>query len=212
MQFNLVKRIPHGAGLGGGSSNASTVLMGLNQLSGLNLSRDTLLGWAARLGSDCPFFLLRCAAVMRGRGEVLEPVTESVATRLKGQRVWLYKPDVGVSTPWAYGRLASDPAGCYLPRSEAEARLQAWASGQNSVSTLAFNSFEKVVFQKFIALPTLAKMVAAQTGYTVHMSGSGSTCFTLLPEEKEPERETRLRKIIREAWGEEAFFVETVLS
>lgn len=212
VQFNLVKRIPQGAGLGGGSSNASTALMALNQLSGLDLSRDILLDWAARLGSDCPFFLLRHAAVMRGRGDVLELVPDSVAIRLKGQRVWLFKPEIGVSTPWAYGRLASDPARHYLPSSKTEARLQAWLKGTESVGALAYNSFEEVVFKKFITLPALIGMIEKETGYTVQMSGSGSTCFTLLPAEKEPKREARLQQIVREAWGVETFFVETVLS
>src|SRR4051812_18158543 len=99
IEIRLDKVIPHGAGLGGGSSDAASTLMGLNELFGGVLKKEDLTRLAADLGSDVPFFLAQSAAMCRGRGEIVEPVP--MAKRLK---LLLFKPDFGVPTPWAYGR------------------------------------------------------------------------------------------------------------
>src|SRR5205814_6234307 len=93
----LEKKIPHGAGLGGGSSDAASTLLGLTELFAANLPEDELLKLAAELGSDVPFFIVRSPAIRRGRGEIVMPT--SLATKL---RLVLFKPDFGIPTPWAY--------------------------------------------------------------------------------------------------------------
>src|SRR3989338_5202174 len=98
-RIRIQKRIPIAAGLGGGSSNAATVLLGLNRLWRLRLSKTRLLKLAAKLGSDVPFFILETPfAEGRGRGEILKPI------RLKGAKLWhvIVKPPFGISTKHAY--------------------------------------------------------------------------------------------------------------
>jgi 4-diphosphocytidyl-2-C-methyl-D-erythritol kinase len=97
VKIALEKRIPHGAGLGGGSSDAATTLLGLNELFASGLNQQRLVELAAEIGSDVPFFILRSAAICRGRGEIVEPITLSTSFSLL-----LVKPDFGVPTPWAY--------------------------------------------------------------------------------------------------------------
>jgi 4-diphosphocytidyl-2-C-methyl-D-erythritol kinase len=97
LRIALSKQIPHGAGLGGGSSDAATTLLGLNALFQADLTREALARMAADLGSDIPFFIYQSAAVIRGRGEVVEPT--KFEHRLP---LLLIKPPFGVPTPWAY--------------------------------------------------------------------------------------------------------------
>jgi 4-diphosphocytidyl-2-C-methyl-D-erythritol kinase len=94
------KRIPPASGLGGGSSNAAAVLVGLNRLWQMSLSDQQLSRMATRLGSDVPFFLRGGTALARGRGEKLTPLGRHVD-------FWLVvvKPDLSISTAWAYGQV-----------------------------------------------------------------------------------------------------------
>ena len=93
------KTIPHGAGLGGGSSDAASTLLALNELFETNLPREALAKMAEMIGSDVPFFIFQSAAVCKGRGELVSP------TRLREQlSVLLLKPEFGVPTQWAYSR------------------------------------------------------------------------------------------------------------
>src|SRR5204862_1754590 len=82
VKIKLRKKIPHGAGLGGGSSDAATTLLGLNQLHGEPLNSARLTNLAAALGSDVPFFLVQRAAICRGRGEIVEPFRDLPPLRL----------------------------------------------------------------------------------------------------------------------------------
>jgi len=99
LRIHLAKRIPHGAGLGGGSSDAAAMLLGLNQLMNTGLPREALAKLAAEIGSDVPFFLFASAARCSGRGELVMP-----APLTRRMRLLLLKPTFGVPTPWAYGR------------------------------------------------------------------------------------------------------------
>src|SRR5262245_7269798 len=99
VSIELKKKIPHGDGLGGGSSDAASTLLALNQLFATKLSREALAKMAERIGSDVPFFIFQSAAVCRCRGELVAP------TRLREQlSVLLLKPAFGVPTQWAYSR------------------------------------------------------------------------------------------------------------
>ena len=93
MRIVLEKKIPHGAGLGGGSSDAASTLLGLNQLFATGLDEPKLIELGAQLGSDVPFFIARAPAVCRGRGEIVAP------TKLARHfQLLLVKPDFGVAT------------------------------------------------------------------------------------------------------------------
>jgi 4-diphosphocytidyl-2-C-methyl-D-erythritol kinase len=207
--FRLEKVTPAGAGLGGGSSDAVATLRLLNAASGAPLDAAALASLAAQLGSDCPLFLLDGPVVMRGRGERIERLAEEPATRLRGQRVLVFKPGFGISTAWAYGRLAAGAPGSYLPAAEAEARLAAWCARRGaSPAELLFNNMEPVAARKFLALPALLERLQSEFGLAVRMSGSGSACFALLA------ADTPLAAVtarIRSVWGDSAFVREARL-
>lgn len=209
VRFTLEKRIPIGAGLGGGSSNAVAALRALEVLSGIALGsaqRDEL---AAGLGSDCPLFWRAGPVVMRGRGERIETLVPEAAARLRGRRVLVFKPAFGVATAWAYQALAADPRG-YAEAAVAEARLAAWgADARVPVESLLENSLERAVFAKWIALPAMLTWLRERHGVTARMSGSGSACFALLnPGQDAP----ALSATIREGWGEDAFVQAAALA
>lgn len=207
--FFLEKRVPMGAGLGGGSSDAVAALRALNDLSGGRLNAEALAAIAASLGSDCPLFLAGAPVVMRGRGEQVEVLAAGAAARLRGRRVLIFKPGFGISTPWAYGRMMAGAPGSYLSATEAEARLAAWSSGDAPAEALLFNNMEGVAFAKFVALPTLLERLRERFGVVARMSGSGSACFALLAEDAPVADVTGA---IREAWGAAVFVTETRIS
>ena len=99
VRLTLRKKIPHGAGLGGGSSDAAAALRGLNRFFDARLSSETLSTLAAQLGSDVPFFVNETAATCSGRGEIVMPAPLPVPLDLL-----LLKPEFGVPSAWAYSR------------------------------------------------------------------------------------------------------------
>jgi len=107
IRIQLEKHIPLAAGLGGGSGNAATTLLGLNELFGRPLTDIQLHTIAATLGSDVNFFLQNKPALASGRGERIEALEDFVA--LRGASFFLIHPGFGISTPWAYRALARFP-------------------------------------------------------------------------------------------------------
>ena len=199
--FRLTKRIPLGAGLGGGSSNAVAALRALNQLAGGLLPEPRLAGLAVELGSDCALFVHSAPVIMRGRGENITRLPASAATRLRGRQVLLFKPGFGISTPWAYQRMITRGTD-YVPAAEAERKLAAWLGGTAPVEELLGNNMEAAAFDKFVALPVMLGKLSAGSGVAARMSGSGSACFAL------PRHDCvtpPLEACIRECWGPAAF-------
>ncbi len=210
VHFRLEKRIPLGAGLGGGSSDATAALRGLDLLAGHPLAPAALAELATRVGSDCALFLPGAPVVMRGRGERVETLPAAAAARLRGRRVLVFKPDFGIGTPWAYQRLAAEAPAGYVPAVEAEARLAAWlADPAAPAEQLLGNNLERPAFAKFIALPALLAELRHRFALAPQLSGSGSACFAFLPDHAPvPE----IAATIRAAWGEKAFVLATVFS
>jgi 4-diphosphocytidyl-2-C-methyl-D-erythritol kinase len=206
--FDLEKQIPMGAGLGGGSGNAAVALSGMNQLLGGPLTNESLLELAAELGSDCPFFIEARPALMRGRGEVIEPLAAELATRLHGKRLVLFRPGFGMETAGAYRRLAAGAPQSYEAEADAQARLERFSQAA-PLSEVLFNSFEGPVGEKYLAISALLQKLRA-AGVTCLMSGSGSCCFALL-DESGPSAE-EIGQMVRNAWGATAFWVETSIS
>jgi 4-diphosphocytidyl-2-C-methyl-D-erythritol kinase len=173
VSIRLQKKIPHGAGLGGGSSDAATTLVALNELFDMKLSRAELAGLGAKLGSDVPFFIFGSAALCTGRGEIVTPVT--VNERLS---ILLLKPEFGVRSEWAYQRWANsrELSGIdYRPQHFADANF--------------VNDLERPVFEKFVFLAQLKMWLRKQSEVGVAlMSGSGSTVFAILRENADTER------------------------
>lgn len=178
LRIALAKRIPHGAGLGGGSSDAATTLIGLNRLFETELSREVLAAMAADLGSDIPFFIYQSAAMIRGRGEQVEPIEFSHALPL-----FLIKPPFGVPTPWAYKQWRDSQE---IPGVPYAGQKFAWGS--------LVNELERPVFEKYIFLADLKSWLLQQPEVEgALMSGSGSTVFALLRErELAPALSTRV--------------------
>ncbi|HEX8311560.1 MAG TPA: 4-(cytidine 5'-diphospho)-2-C-methyl-D-erythritol kinase [Chthoniobacteraceae bacterium] len=165
LRITLSKGIPHGAGLGGGSSDAATMLLGLNHLFQTDLPRATLATMAAELGSDVPFFIYQSAAVCRGRGEFVEPAPFRATLPLL-----LIKPPFGVPTPWAYRRW----------KDSVEVPGVSYAPQEFPWGTLV-NDLERPVFEKYLFLPLLKKWLADQPEVAgALMSGSGSTMLAVL--------------------------------
>lgn len=180
VRIHLQKNIPHGAGLGGGSSDAAAVLKALNELSAANLSLGELESLAASIGSDVPFFIRGVPAVCRGRGERIEPVAGIPAVE-----VLLVKPPFGVSTAWAYGAWADSPR----PR-------ETFPAKPGSIPMV--NDLEAPVFSKHLQLPVLKHWLSGRPGVgAALMSGSGSTVFALLDGPAEG-----LEERVREEFGE----------
>jgi 4-diphosphocytidyl-2-C-methyl-D-erythritol kinase len=206
--FRLTKRIPVGAGLGGGSSNATAALKALNELSGANLGRPELAALAAGIGSDCPLFLEDGPVVMRGRGERVERLPGMAARRLRGRKVLIFKPAFGVSTAWAYGQIAAGAPQSYLPAPDAERRVAALIDAEAGIEDLLINNLEPVVFRKFLALPVLLNLLRDRFGLAPRMSGSGSACFALLPPDAPV---SEIVAAIRDAWGAACFVQEAAI-
>jgi 4-diphosphocytidyl-2-C-methyl-D-erythritol kinase len=165
VRIALTKNIPHGAGLGGGSSDAATTLIALDRLFETQLSREVLATMAADLGSDIPFFIYQSAAMIRGRGERVEPVDFPHALPLL-----LIKPPFGVPTPWAYSRWRDSKEIPGVPYG-----VQQFAWGE------LVNDLERPVFEKHLFLADLKSWLLQQPEATgALMSGSGATVFALL--------------------------------
>jgi 4-diphosphocytidyl-2-C-methyl-D-erythritol kinase len=207
VRFTLDKRTPHGAGLGGGSSDAAAALNLLNEEFGRPFSFEQLAGLAAGLGSDCPLFLDGAPVFMRGRGERIERLSVSEKAALTGRRLLLFKPDFGVSTVEAYKAMKAD-GGMYCAEIEAETALKAWRLMPAKAPLPLYNNMERAVFAKHLALPALLDGLRSRFALAPRMSGSGSACFAFLP----PGFDAKpVIAAIREAWGESAFVTETTL-
>ena len=173
ISIELKKKIPHGAGLGGGSSDAAFTLLALNTLFDRKLPREALAKMAEALGSDVPFFIFQSAAVCKGRGELV------TRTRLREPlSVLLLKPEFSVPTQWAYSHWRDSleiPGVVYIAQKFA---------GQ----TFA-NDLERPVFKKFIFLAQLKMWLLKQSEVgAALMSGSGSTVFAVLRGDADAER------------------------
>lgn len=176
VSIELDKRVPFGAGLGGGSSDATAVILAINDLYGLNLDKTTLASLAAELGSDTPFFVYNTPQLCTGRGEIMSPIDVDLSNK------WLVvaKPNgEGVSTAEAYGGISPK-----IPENNLTALLaQDITTWQQCVT----NDFEPHIF---VAHPVISKlkqtMLDAGAIYSA-MSGSGSAVFGLF--DKNPEIE-----------------------
>ncbi len=166
MKIFLEKRSPVGAGLGGGSADAAFALRMISELAGLSLADDVLAAYAARLGSDCAFFIYNRPMFGSGRGEVLEPYDLD----LSGYRLEVFIPEgVAVSTADAYRGIV--PALPPKPLREVLAQdISTWRQDLH-------NDFEATVFTKYPSLAHVKEELYARGAVYAAMSGSGSAFF-----------------------------------
>ena len=173
--IHLYKKIPVGAGLGGGSSDAAFTLKGLNEMFSLGLTDERLAAYAATLGSDCAFFVYNRPMLGTGRGEILE---EAEITPLDNYEIKLVYPPYFVSTAAAYGGI--------VPRDKRVANGEKFDSRQlmeilrqpvESWKDSLVNDFEKTVFAKIPELARYKEELYEQGAVYASMSGSGSAFF-----------------------------------
>lgn len=182
LRFELEKRIPSAAGLGGGSGNAATTLLGLNQLWNQPLAVAELTRLAASLGSDVPFFLLGGPALATGRGELVKPLGELAA--LRGVWALLIHPGFGVATSWAYRELVNHPAALNGQPGRAARLVKALRNDTLADAAADFyNSLEAPVLNKYPILKLYQEFCRGHGALAAMMSGSGSTTFALTASE-----------------------------
>jgi 4-diphosphocytidyl-2-C-methyl-D-erythritol kinase len=179
VRLELQKNIPLAAGLGGGSGNAATALLGLNELFGGPLSPQQLQRIAAALGSDVPFFLQDEPALATGRGEQIQPLGAFAA--LNGAAFLLIHPGFGVATAWAYQRLALFPAALNGQPGRAQ-RLSSLLQTKDLRAAGAefYNSLEAPVLEKYPLLALFQEFLRDNGAAAALMSGSGSTTFAVV--------------------------------
>src|SRR5436309_158608 len=165
VRLTLRKEIPHGAGLGGGSSDAAAALRGLNRFFDARLSRERLSTMAAQLGSDVSFFVNETAATCSGRGEIV-----TAAALLAPLSLLLLKPEFGVPSSWAYSRW----------QATREVAGEIYQSQKFGDITFV-NDLERPVFEKFVFLAQMKTWLGKQPEVGAALtSGSGSTIFAVL--------------------------------
>ena len=170
-EINIKKNIPVAAGLGGGSSDSAAVLLGLNELLGLGLSRGRLMIIGAKLGADVPFFLFRHTALAEGIGERLTELTG-----IPDAWVVLVNPNLPVSTAWVYKNLQ-------LTQKERLDTLPDSFGEITSVCAVLSNDLESVTIPAFPVIGEIKERLVRMGAAGAMMSGSGPTVFGLFSDE-----------------------------
>lgn len=170
VDISLVKQIPFGAGLGGGSSDAAFILKALNELFNLKMTTRRLEVLAAKLGADCPVFIKNKPVFATGIGNVFS----SIDLSLKGYYLLLVKPDIHVSTPLAYSQVIPQKPELSL----AELIKQPISEWKNSVK----NDFEVSVFKAYPLIEKIKQQLYDMGAVYASMSGSGSSVYGIFSE------------------------------
>lgn len=172
IDIHLLKKIPTGAGLGGGSADAAFMLRLLNDTFSLGYTHDQLRHLAAQLGADCPFFIDNTPSFATGTGDVLEPVQ----INLDPYFLLLVKPDIAVSTKEAYGMIT--------PRQPEVSLKEIIKKPVHEWKDWMKNDFEVPVFKKYPEIWAIKQQMTELGAIYAAMSGSGSAVFGIF--EKEP--------------------------
>ncbi len=175
VQIHLYKRIPVGAGLGGGSSDAASVIIALDEMFSLGLSRGKMLEIAAEVGSDCPFFILNVPAYAEGRGDELVPcVSESLDALFSAYEIRFVHPDIHVSTKEAYSGVVPRNMKTDVRRENLKKLLE--LPPEDWKDRLE-NDFEESVFRSYPELKEYKEKLYGDGAVYASMTGSGSTLF-----------------------------------
>lgn len=175
VRIRLAKHVPFGAGLGGGSADATAVVVALDRLFALGLSEEELIDRAAELGSDTAFFVRNTPQLCTGRGEVMTPFPLD----LTGLTLVVVKPDEGVSTREAYAGVR--------PRVPAVSLAERLRRPVSEWQGLVTNDFEESVFAAHPAIHAVKERLLAEGALYASMSGSGSAVFGLFDGHKKGE-------------------------
>jgi 4-diphosphocytidyl-2-C-methyl-D-erythritol kinase len=173
--MTLTKRIPMGAGLGGGSSDAAATLLGLAEFWRLSPARGELAALALEIGSDVPYFLGTGSAYAQGRGERLEPLGLEIPWWIA-----VATPDVHVSTAWAYEHSAIPPRSAGPPLKES---VMEHLSDPKRYLTLVRNDFEPLILKTYPAIAAAKQTLYLAGAEFAQLTGSGSSVYGLFREE-----------------------------
>lgn len=186
--LKLTKNIPHGGGLGGGSSDAATTLMALNKLWGLHLSLADLIQMGVKLGADVPIFLGGQAALAEGIGERLTPLPHLATPHLV-----VVNPGITLPTQRVFQALAKQG----LPKTDSHALPNGY---QKDVSPLLVNDLEAIAIQLEPTIGQIALELQQLGAIKTLMSGSGSSLFGLFADSDHAERATKHLKQTHFGW------------
>jgi 4-diphosphocytidyl-2-C-methyl-D-erythritol kinase len=187
VKVHLEKKIPLAAGLGGGSGNAATTLLGLNEMFGSQLSEEALNQLATGLGSDVPFFLQNKPALGTGRAEKIQSLDPFPV--LRGKTFFLIHPGFGISTPWAYQNLARFPDALNGRPGRAQQLISMLRAGDLPAAGKEFyNSLEAPALEKYPLLHLYQEFLREHGALAALMSGSGSTTFAIVENVQAAER------------------------
>lgn len=170
VDVHLEKRIPHGAGLGGGSSDAAVTLLALNEMFALGLSAEQLGELAIQVGSDVPFFLHGGLAYATGRGEQLE-----VLDYLPPGCILIVQPELSISTRWVFENLKIGLTN--IEKNTTLASLKNSLSEPDKLRDVCRNELETIVFSGYPELAEIKSRLQDAGASPVSMSGSGSAIF-----------------------------------
>jgi len=180
-KITIFKNIPLGAGLGGGSSNAATILMGLNKLWEINAANEELHKLAVQLGADVPFFLGDEFALGRGKGEILEFFDFSLPYHLI-----LVMPNLRIETSWGYSHLNKDNK--FTQGSDLKKILIENINHPQNLQILLKNDFEDVAFSRYPELANIKDKLYNSGAVFAQMSGSGSSIYGFFDDENKMEQ------------------------
>ncbi len=169
IRITIDKRIPIGSGLGGGSSNAATVLLGLNQHYGSPLSRKILMELAAAIGSDVPFFIDKKPAVATGSGNILSPYNG-----LEPGTALVVFPGFGISTAEMYKKFD-----LRLTKEKEKIKVSSFKNKRFNIKRQLYNDFEKVAAESYPETARIKNILLKNGAAGALMSGSGSAVYGL---------------------------------
>jgi 4-diphosphocytidyl-2-C-methyl-D-erythritol kinase len=169
VQMHLHKIIPMGAGLGGGSADGAFALRLLNEKYKLNISSQQLIDYAAKLGSDCPFFIMNKACYATGRGEILTPINLD----LSRYRFVIVHPGIHINTKWAFEQIQPG-----LPSRSIKDIIQLPIQDWKHYLS---NDFEAPIMQNYPAIEAIKMALYNDGAIYASMSGSGSAVFGIYP-------------------------------
>ncbi|MDR3578518.1 MAG: 4-(cytidine 5'-diphospho)-2-C-methyl-D-erythritol kinase [Oryzomonas sp.] len=193
--IDIIKNIPVAAGLGGGSSDAATVLMGMNTLLALGLSEQRLMEIGVTLGADVPFFIFQKTALAEGIGEELTPMPAMPAAW-----VLLVNPGVHVSTAWVYRSLQ-------LTNRTGLDKIRELFRSIEDICSIFSNDLEAVTIPAFPVIAEIKETMLREGAAGAMMSGSGPTVFGLFRDRESAER---ARTVLADDTGWFTAVVETI--
>ena len=197
IRIKIEKRIPLGAGLGGGSSNAATTLKALNQLLDMNLSTKELMGIGAEIGADVPFFFFESPAIGSGMGERLK--------KIELPALWciLIYPNFEVSTRWAYQHFV-------LTKRRFHLKLHTFPRTPKGISHILQNDLEEVVSKKYPQIGVMKRIICSVGALGASMTGSGPTVFGIFQRKGEALQAYKRIKKVAEGEGWTALMAHSI--